>query len=169
MKKFMLLIFADFESQEMCKELALSFVPLVDSPKMKFQHTKGNLLIHFASEVSQEEIYDYTIGILYGISSQFILTEVTDKLSLYLPKDVKDHLLDLENDTAEVDMKVNLNNLFEELDEEEDDGFVALVLEQIKNKVPKPSLDSILDKIKSKGFQSLTQFEKDTLEEYSKS
>jgi hypothetical protein len=45
---------------------------------------------------------------------------------------------------------------------------VALLLDEIKSKVSKPSLDNILEKIKSKGMDSLTQFEKDTLEEYSK-
>ena len=51
---------------------------------------------------------------------------------------------------------------------EEDDNFVGLLLDEIKSKVSKPSLDTILEKIKSKGINSLTQFEKDTLAEYSK-
>ena len=53
-------------------------------------------------------------------------------------------------------------------DDEEDDDFVALLLNQVKEKVKKPSLDYILDKIAINGMDSLTQFEKDTLDTYSK-
>jgi hypothetical protein len=52
--------------------------------------------------------------------------------------------------------------------EEDDDDFVALLLENMKKEVKKPSLDFILDKALSNGFESLSQFEKDTLESYSK-
>lgn len=169
MKSFLLIIFGEFESREMCKEIALSFTPLADSPRLKFQHTKGTLIIHFASEVDQVEIYDYTIGVLYGFTNQFILTEVNDKLSVYLPSDIKEHLFDLERDTTDVEMKVNSNNFALDKDEDVDDGFVALVLEEIKNNVRKPSLDSILEKIKKDGYSKLTQYERDILEEYSKS
>jgi hypothetical protein len=53
-------------------------------------------------------------------------------------------------------------------EDEEDDDFVALLLEGLKKNVKKPTLDYILDKIASDGFESLSQFEKDTLESYSK-
>jgi hypothetical protein len=53
-------------------------------------------------------------------------------------------------------------------EEEEDDDFVALLLEGLKKNVKKPTLDYILDKILSNGPESLTQFEKDILESYSK-
>jgi hypothetical protein len=55
---------------------------------------------------------------------------------------------------------------FEEEDESEYENLASL-LELIKND-KKPSLDSILDKIKDKGIDSLTSYEKDVLSEYSK-
>ena len=53
-------------------------------------------------------------------------------------------------------------------DEEEDDDFVALLLGEKNNLFPKPSLDQILDKMIDKGFENLTEFEKDILKSYSK-
>jgi hypothetical protein len=158
-----------FESVEACKEIALLIIPIVDSPHLKFNHMEGSLIFHFASEVDYVELSDYFTVIFDEITEIFILTEVTDRMTVSLPKSIKDHLFDLEKDSPEVEIRVNLNRGFQEIDEqEEDDSSVALLLEEIKSKIKKPSLDYILDKINIKGFNSLTPFEKDTLEEYSK-
>lgn len=156
----------------MCKDLALALTPIVDSPNLKFQHSKGVLLFHFATEVSKEELYDYILGVFFGVTETFILTELNDNMTVSLPKDIKEHLLDLENVSNDVVMKMDMrdikNNTDWNFDEEDDDDFVALLLGQRDSIIKKPSLDQILDKIASKGFESLTQFEKDTLELYSK-
>lgn len=169
MKKYFLIIFGDLESEENCREIALTLTPIVDSPHLKFNHTKGSLIFHFASEVSQEEIHDYVLGSLFDVCSSFILTENNDKVSFYLPKKVEEHLMDLENEGKNVELKITmepLNSL--NSDSEDNEEFVALLLDEIKKKVKKPKLDQILDKINSTGFDSLNQFEKDTLDEYSK-
>jgi hypothetical protein len=45
---------------------------------------------------------------------------------------------------------------------------VALLLNEVKKHVRAPSLDQLLDKIKNEGVESLTPFEKGTLDNYSK-
>jgi hypothetical protein len=124
--------------------------------------------LHFASEVDHLEIHDFMCGILYGISTTFILSELTDKVSVNMPKIYSDHLFDLENEDENLEIRLNINKEMSENDSEEDDNFVALLLNDIKSKVSKPSLDVLLDKIKSNGINSLTPFEKDVLDEYSK-
>lgn len=168
MKKFFLIVFGNFESEDICKEIALTVTPLVDSPHLKFNHSQGNLIFHFASEVSQEEIHDYLIGSLFDICNSFILSENTDKVSLFLPKEVKEHLLDLDSDSNNVEMKINLNAQTKIQQLGTDDEFVALLLEEVKRKVKKPSLDQLLEKISLQGIDSLSQYEKDTLDDYSK-
>ena len=167
MKKYLLIIFGNFESDDVTQEVALTITPLVDSKNLKFQKSNGSLMFHFASEISQEEIDDYIVGSLFDICSSFILTEFTDKVSIHLPDGLKEHLLDLENtsDDIHINMTPNARSMNEE---EEDDDFVALLLEGLKKNVKKPTLDYILDKILSNGPESLTQFEKDILESYSK-
>lgn len=171
MKNYLLTTVGNFESEEMCKDLALALTPIVDSPNLKFSHSKGVLIFHFASEVSKEEIYDYVLGLLYGISETFILTVVDDKMTVSLPKELKKHLMDLNDDSEDTGMKLDMmkvkNNFgFEQI--EEDDDYVALLLDSIQETVKRPTLDQLLDKISSKGYNSLTQFEKDSLEIYSK-
>jgi hypothetical protein len=167
MKKYLLVVFGQF-TNEMSQDLALSISPIVDSPHLKFQFTPGAILLHFGSEVEHIEIHDFLCGVFYGLASTFILTELTDKVSVNMPKSYSDHLFDLENDNEPSTIQLKSNSNLTENDMEEDDNFVALLLDEIKSKVSKPSLDSILEKIKSKGIDSLSQFEKDTLEDYSK-
>ena len=168
MKRFLLLIIGDFSSEKICKDIALSIYPLVDSPQLKFQHSKGVLIFHFASEVTQEEIETYIQGILYGITNSFILTEFTDKVSVVMPDNIKEHLINLDKSDDDVEMKISIDESFNIFEESEDDEFVALLLDEVKKKIKKPTLDQILDKILSKGVESLSIFEKEILETYSK-
>jgi hypothetical protein len=45
---------------------------------------------------------------------------------------------------------------------------VALLLNEVKKHIKTPTLDELLEKIKNSGVESLTPFEKGTLENYSK-
>jgi hypothetical protein len=167
MKKFFLIVFGDFNSEEFCKEVALTLTPIVDSPHLKFNHTKGNIFFHFASEVSQEEIYEYVMISLIDKCQYFILAENTDKVSLFLPPNVQEHLMDLVNEGNDVEMRIQVDSTKNLMSQEDEEEFVALLLEEVKRQVKKPSLDQILDKLNNKGIDALTKFEKDTLDEYS--
>jgi hypothetical protein len=156
----------------MCQNVALSITPIVDSPNLKFQHANGVLIFHFSSEIPKEEIYEYVRGVLYGIADSFILTTMTDDVSVSMPEDIYNHLFDLESADGEMDMKLDMTRIKNNLDfvEQEEDDLVALLLEEMResNVVKKPSLDQILDKVLTNGMESLSPFEKDTLETYSK-
>lgn len=168
MRKYFLILFGEFESDDICKKVALALTPLVDSPHLKFNHQNGSIVFHFATEVSQDEMYDYIMVSLFDMVSSFVLAENTDKVSLFFPKKIREHLLDLENESDDVEMKININQT-RTLDElEKDEEFVALLLDEVKKQMKTPSLDQILDKALEKGFDALSQFEKDTLDFYSK-
>lgn len=172
MNKYLLTVFGEFETKEMCQNVALSITPIVDSPNLKFQHSKGVLLFHFSSEILKEEIYEYVKGVLYGVTESFILTTITDDVSVSMPKDIYNHLFDLDSANGEIDMKLDMTRIKNNLDfmEQEEDDLVALLLEEMRenNVIKKPSLDQILDKVLTNGMESLSPFEKDTLETYSK-
>jgi len=172
MNNYLLTVFGEFETKEMCQNVALSITPIVDSPNLKFQHSKGVLLFHFSSEIPKEEIYEYVKGVLYGVTESFILTTITDDVSVSMPKDIYNHLFDLDSANGEIDMKLDMTRIKNNLDfmEQEEDDLVALLLEEMRenNVIKKPSLDQILDKVLTNGMESLSSFEKDTLETYSK-
>jgi hypothetical protein len=133
---------------------------------LKFQFSKGACIYHFATEVSQEEIYEY-LKSLVDEEVSFVLTEFTDKMSLHMKKNVLNHLLDLTtNEGSDITLSHNDPPIeFDNYNEDEDENLASL-LELITN-MRKPSLDSILEKIKDKGISSLTEYEKDLLKEYS--
>ena len=172
MNNYLLTIIGEFQTKEMCKSIALSITPIVDSPSLKFHYGKNVLVFHFSSEVSQVEITDYIQGILFGISDFFILNKMTEDVSVLMPKDVSTHLFDLETVGEDVDTILDMTRIKNNLDfmEQEEDDLVALLLEEMRenNVIKKPSLDQILDKVLTNGMESLSPFEKDTLETYSK-
>ena len=175
MTNYLLTVIGTFESEQDCTQIGMSLTPIVDSRNLKFQPDKRVLLFYFASEVPKGELFDYITGALYSVSNSFILTEVSDKVSVSLPEEVKQHLFDLETPTEDINMRLEMvrikNNLdfMEQFEEEEyDENLMAQFWKELKEKIKAPSLDQILDKISCDGVNSLTAFEKETLETYSK-
>lgn len=172
MDKYLLTIIGNFKSDKECSEIAMAITPIVDSPHLKFQHSKGVLLFHFETEVDKEEVFVYIQTVLFGITETFILTEITDNVSVSVPEDIKVHLFDLENVSDDVSINIDMrqvkNNPDLYMEEEEEEDFVALLLGEREQYLKRPTLDQILDKILSKGYQSLSPFEQDILDGYSK-
>ena len=169
MKKYLLTIFGDFKTNSVSNEIAMALTPLVDSPSLKFQFTKGVLIFHFGSEIDIKDIHEFLELTSYGLYDSFILSEYTDKVSVFMSEENKKHLFNLENidDNDGVEM-VYVPKDPEEHEEEYDEDFVALLLNEVKKNLKTPSLDQLLDKIKSEGVESLTQYERGILESHSK-
>jgi hypothetical protein len=81
----------------------------------------------------------------------------------------KKHLFDLETNEGNsgIEMVLAPRNGFQYIDDTEDE-FVALLLNEMKKNLKPLTLDQLLDKIKNGGVESLTPFEKGTLDNYSK-
>ena len=170
MKKYLVTIFGDFKSDAICKEIAIALTPVVDSPNLKFQFTKGVLIFHFASEMDMSDIHEYLEMTSYDLYESFILSEYTDKVSVFMTEENKKHLFNLDkNDTNNgIELVLTPKNGIQYMDEDEDDEFVALLLNEVKNHIKTPTLDQLLEKIKNEGVGNLTPFEKGTLDNYSK-
>jgi hypothetical protein len=81
----------------------------------------------------------------------------------------KKHLFDLDNNTDSNGMDmVFVPKDANQCEEEYDDEFVALILNEVKKNLKTPTLDLLLEKIKSDGVDSLTTYEIGILENYSK-
>jgi hypothetical protein len=173
MKKYLLIVFGNFKTKKIIERIAKGMVPLVDTPHLKFQHTNGSLIIHFGSEVSQTEICDFLTGIFYGFTDTFILTEMTDKVSLIMSDSVKAHLLDLDKDSDDTEIKIDMTKMSKSNDDEYEMGnlteeLVGILLDEFKEEVKTPSLNELLDKINEKGIKSLSEYEKELLDKLSK-
>lgn len=181
MKNYLLTIIGEFkEGTPVCKEIAVSISPLVDSQHLKFAQKNGVLFLSFGTEVEKVDIYDYVLEILYGITDTFVLTEITDNLTVRMPDDISGYLFDLElgdgdnslnmdsiiaNDDFDEDFDPSISS---EMDAELDSEFIATLRAHLDKVIVRPSLDQILDKINSDGIESLTKFEKNILQDYGK-
>ncbi len=180
MNYYLLSVTNDFESQGLCKEIAISLSPIVDTPNLKFHYTRNQILFSFGTETEKSEIFEYVNGVLYGLVEIFVLTEIVDEYTVYLPKDIKEHLFDLESVGDDVTMKIDMSRIkqnldfsFEDDDEDDDDEDDDFITNMIYNKIitPKsvqPTLDQLLDKLCLEGMDSLSVQEREILETYSK-
>jgi len=172
MKKYLLSLHGGFESAQICKDIATTITPIVDSAHLKFSHRESNLLFCFESEVDQSEIHAYIEGSLYGLYNYFILSIVDDNLLVCMEEDSKRHLFDVANDSEKVDMRIDMSKELkgesEIKSDEENQEYLNEIFNELKKRIKKPSLDEILDKIREKGISSITQFEKEILDNYGK-
>jgi hypothetical protein len=182
MKNYLATVIGNFITDESCNDMVMSVAPLVDSPNMKYQFGGGILMMHFATEVPKDEIFEYISGLIHKDSEILILTEVSDKVSVHIPYEKSGHLFDLDNPGANndysIDMKGVIENtdLYNDYDEDDIDISFSNELEsQFKSKIQhwmgtpavKTTLDTILDKINVLGMDSLTKHELTLLKNYS--
>jgi hypothetical protein len=182
MKNYLVTLIGNFITDDSCNEMVMSVAPLVDSPNMKYQFGGGILMMHFATEVPKDEIFEYISGLIHKDSEILILTEVSDKVSVHIPYEKSGHLFDLDNpgvnNDYSIDMKGVIENtdLYNDYDEDDIDISFSNELEsQFKSKIQhwmgtpavKTTLDTILDKINVLGMDSLTKHELTLLQNYS--
>ena len=98
-----------------------------------------------------------------------ILTEYNDNVSVFMTDDMKQHLFDLETETEDaitfdLALKNRMDNYY---DEDNEDDIVTVLLNEVKKNLQLPTLDQLLDKVSEHGVESLTPYEKATLDNYS--
>jgi hypothetical protein len=182
MKNYLATVIGNFITDESCNDMVMSVAPLVDSPNMKYQFGGGIIMMHFATEVPKDEIFEYITGLIHVDSEILILTEVSDKVSVHVPYEKSGHLFDLDNpgqnNDYSIDMKgvVENTDLYNDFDEDDIDiSFSNEIESQFKSKIQhwmgtpavKTTLDTILDKINILGMDSLTKYELTLLQNYS--
>jgi hypothetical protein len=177
MNYYLLSVTCNVATEKICREIAISISPIVDTPHLKFHYTRNQIIFSFGTETEKDDIFEYIRGVLYGLVDIFILTEIKDGFSASLPEDVEDHLFNLddvgEDLTMKLDMdriKKNLDFSFDEEDEDDDDDndIMSLIKSNKVINTQNPTLDQILDKLHSEGMSSLSIQEKNILETYSK-
>lgn len=175
MKRYILTLFGDFSEEKIVKEIISMIIPVVDSPNLKFHKFKNSLLVHFASEVYLDELTFFLEGGVDDLYSTFVLAEFNDSVSIRLSPKISEDFLDLNNhndETSELwvikDENIELDDgeFYDEFEDGED--FIRFFFDKVKNRVKKPSLDQLLDKISNNGMKSLSSEEVKILKQYSK-
>lgn len=167
MTNYLVTLIGDFESDEICQGVVSAISPVIDSETVKVQRKTGVLLLYFASEMQLFEMHVALKILAKDLDYSFVLSEHTDKLSVFIPNDTELNFLNLSNN-LESDLELIPKNGYQFIDEMYEEELVALLLTQVEQNTKAPKLDELLEKIKTDGIDSLTPFEKGVLESYSK-
>jgi len=185
--KYILFVFAKNDNpKEFTEQIADELSVLSDTPNLNFYFGPESSVFTISTLDSYDDVVDYVDMILgVGEIMYVLLPYTSDKLSYGLPTKVSKHLFNdgindfmsenLKNsepnefevrkmiqDHIKDTFKLNVENFDFEYDEEEWSD-----IDEIKNKQRTQSLDELLEKIKEKGLNSLTEKELQLLNKYS--
>ena len=185
--KYILFVFAKNDNpKEFTEQIAEELCIISDTPNLNFYFGPESSVFTISTLDSYEDVKDYVDMILgVGEIMYVLLPYTSDKLSYGLPIKVSEHLFNdgindfmsenpknsepnefevrkMIQDHIKDTFKLNVENFDFEYDEEEWSD-----IDEIKNKQRTPSLDELLEKIKEKGLNSLTEKELIQLNKYS--
>ena len=175
---YMLFIFGDFDEQEnLATNLSSQLLTVVSSPFLKFTYGEYGVVFHFRSKETFSDLKEYVDMGMSEITEQYFLMEVTKNVDIKMPRKLKKDFLNIdgeekkkENKTGEINVESKLKERREELRNFTFEFLMPTDFNQMVQKEPDylPTVDEILDKISEKGIDSLTETEKEILDNYGK-
>jgi hypothetical protein len=181
--KYFLILFAKFgENKKLLTDILYQFETILSSNFLKFQEGEDFVITHFETDESLKGLREFCGLVLDETIENYILFPNNKNITLSLPNEFKEHLLDLENDNLNIEPTIiDLREIEHDEDEDDDDDILSEIyrkqnknnpLEQLLNTLSttqtKMSLDELLDKVQKNGLKSLTKKEKEQLYDYSK-
>ena len=175
----MLFIYGDFiESEILIQELSGQMLPLISSPYLKYTYGEFGVVFHFRSDEIFSELKEYFDMVLNEITEQYFLIETTSSnIDIKMPKKLKKDFLSIdgevkkeENKTGEINVEAKLKERREELKNFTFEFLLPADFPSMGNRIEilDPTVDEILDKIVEKGIESITEREKQILDNYGK-
>lgn len=154
-------------------EIANQIADQMTSKEAKFMFGDKHAIFHFASDMPMEEMGGWIDIINDDLNCfQYFLTTKPRNSASNMPKDNLDHLLSLKKGKPKKHTPTppKINYEFKQTKGNENFLDIAdLILNFKRKEVCNMTLDELLDKISLQGMESLTEIEKQKLEEYSKS
>jgi hypothetical protein len=175
-KRYMLFLFGDFSLTEtFADEISYQLISVVSSKFLKFNYGEFGMVCHFRSGETFFNLKEYVDMVLNDITEQYFLVEVGESFDIKMDRKLKKEFLNIdgektENKTGsieinEISVKTNkkeMDNMFHMLFPIMDPNF----FKKEEEKQKEPSVDEILDRISEEGVESLTEREKQILDNY---
>lgn len=161
------------DSELLTNQIALEIAGQMTSKEVKFMFGDKHSILHFASDLPIDEMGSFVDIINDSINCfQYFLVPKPRNSFSNMPKDNLDHLLSFKKTkkTKNKPTPPKINYEFKSSKGEETFMDIAdLILNFKRKEVCNMTLDELLDKISQEGMDSLSETEKQKLEEYSKS
>jgi hypothetical protein len=164
------------DSETVTTKIGKELQPVVISEQIKYIYGDGNAIFHFESELKFEEMSIYCEILIEDFSDfMYVLIPFNGMLSSNAGDERIKHLLSIDDKPK----KPNKNQIDFDLVDVEDgavfDMFITMFSQGSKFENPvkevevcNMTLDELLDKMIDQGIDSLTEVEKQKLEQYSK-
>ncbi len=176
---YMLFIFGDFDEQEnLATNLSSQLLTVVSSPFLKFTYGEYGVVFHFRSKEVFSDLKEYIDMGMSEITEQYFLMEVTKNMDIKMPKKLKKDFLNIDGEEKKKETRTGEINVESKLKERKEElrnfTFEFLMPTDFNQMVQKnepdylPTVDEILDKISENGIESLTEKEKEILDNYGK-
>ena len=142
---------------------------IMSSNQVKFMFGDKHSIFHFASDFSVDEIDDFLCLVSVEFENfNYFLTQKTKNVASNFDKDNVLHLLTLRNTNKKKQTPLRPFEFKLDYDNEEFDRMAETFMGLLPKKKCDLTIDELLDKISDKGINSLTEEEKNKLDEYSK-
>ncbi len=179
--QYMVFVFGDLtESENVTQYITNQLLPIVSSEFLKFTYGEYGIVLNFRSNETFDDLKEYIDMAFSDLTDQYFLLEVTKNFDIKMPRKMKKDFLNIDDEikkdttktgslskdeTYKIDLKDKKTITFDFLLPVYDTMF-----ENIKESIveEEPSIDDILDKISEKGIETLTEKEKEILDNYGK-
>ena len=151
------------------KNIGAELSKIMSSNQVKFMFGDKHSIFHFASDFSVDEIDDFLCLVSVEFENfNYFLTQKTKNVASNFDKDNVLHLLTLRNTNKKKQTPLRPFEFKLDYDNEEFDRMSETFMGLLPKKRCDLTIDELLDKISDKGINSLTEEEKNKLDEYSK-
>ena len=180
--KYLLFVYGNYNEHPFVVKNIAKLLSEVSSIDVKYQFGDTGAIYHFSSLMKTSEIKKKITEPLQQLTAMYFLVPFNKNVNFYIDdKKVQSHLFDetVNSDNLSDSIKVgyNLEDIKNDIISVENEEFINGLSEFLGVDLSRfmkeeeceevPSLDEILDKINTEGFESLTTTEKLLLDEYS--
>jgi len=179
-KRYMLFLYGDFsDGDELTNEISMQFVPAVSSEFLKFTYGEFGVVLHFRTKETFEDLKEYVDMVFNDITEQYFLVEVSGDVDIKMPRKLKKDFLNIDGDIKKEEPKTGgikidevRNNRNRDIKNMSFDIFLPMFdptspFNKVQEEVL-PTVDEILEKITETGIESLTEKEREILDNYGK-
>lgn len=172
--EYVLFAFGDYTKDDPLINLIIDFVSQISDKDVKYQYGDPGIIVSFSTKQSPSDIMSFFEENLTKLTAMFFVFPVNDESIMSMDEKTYNHLFEnVDFSNVELEKKIQIDFTESELrDNTEMTDSLNRVFDLLFKKPKKTeralSLDDILDKINEKGINSLTDIEKQKLDEYSK-
>lgn len=170
---YVLFAFGDYTKEDPIIDLIVDFVSQISSNEVKFQYGDSGIIVSFKTIKTSDEIVEFFETNLTKLTAMFFVFPVTDNSIMSMDTEIYDHLFE-KTDKKSEGSSFNFVSDMTDIPEFQDGDMTSLnklfdmLLKPLEVKKRALTLNELLDKISEKGINSLTNDEKNQLDEYAK-